>query len=188
MDNPGQLHFPGAPSDYVGSAGNDIRPRKSRTPNPYYWQDDANGMIITTWVDAGGRADRRLKWDSSISFKRVSDGLSKTILAGEKHVPEEALGSDGAAFNGDDTSNYARVGGPTAPIALGSSDLTTCGSDGKCPPRVRCACDNFGSWHPGICHFIFADARLDELDVTIDPKVLSLLTDRADGTAIPESY
>jgi prepilin-type N-terminal cleavage/methylation domain-containing protein len=131
MDDPGQTHTPGAPADYAGCAGNNIRPRSSESPDPYYWQDDANGMIITTWVDPSQHAGGRIMWDSKISFKSVADGLSRTLLAGEKHVPNDAVGADGSAFNGDDTYNYARVGGPTAPIALGGTDLTTCGSDGK---------------------------------------------------------
>ena len=175
-DNPGEHHSPGAPSDYAGSGGN----------NQIYWLEDANGMIITTW--APWSTNQRVKWKSSISFKGVTDGLSKTILAGEKHVPNEAIGSDGSAFNSDDPWNYARAGGPTAPIALGTFDKTTCGSDGKCPPQVSCVCDNFGSWHPGICQFVFGDGRLDQLNESIDPRILSLLTDRHDGKVIAESY
>jgi prepilin-type processing-associated H-X9-DG protein len=188
-DNPGNPHRPGAVTDYGGCAGNNIRPADSKTDSPYWWQEDANGMIITTWVDPVGTGrNRKVRWDSNVNFRSVKDGLSQTFLAGEKHVPHAALGYDGSAFNGDDTDKYSRVAGHSAPLALDPFDLTTCGNNGKCPPGINCACDNFGSWHRGGCQMVLGDGHVSSISETTDLEILSRLATRADNLPITGEY
>ena len=180
-DNAGDRHVPGAVGDYAGCAGN------NRGGGNAYWDDTANGTIITSSMffnDRGGRGG--FNWDSNITFKKVTDGLSKTILAGEKHVPVDGLNVDGSIYNGDNMDGFARTGGRIVPIAFGKSDETSCGRVPGC--RSPCACDNFGSWHPGVCQFVFVDGHVQPIDVDIAPVVLDLLTVRNDGQAIATEF
>ena len=72
----------GAVGDYAGNAGNNNR------GGSQFWRPGANGTIITADLfDDDGNPST--KWDSDITFKRITDGLSKTFFAGEKHVPLE---------------------------------------------------------------------------------------------------
>jgi prepilin-type processing-associated H-X9-DG protein len=44
----------------------------------------------------------------------------------------------------------------------------------------------FGSWHPGICQFLFADGRVAALANSLDMDTLQKLACRNDGMVIPE--
>ena len=42
----------------------------------------------------------------------------------------------------------------------------------------------FGSYHPGICNFLFADGSIHALSITTPPRFLGMLTDVSDGNII----
>ena len=168
----------GAMGDYVGNAGNNIR------GGTQYWRPDANGVIYT----ADSFDDQSLwdgRWDSEMTFKRISDGLSKTFFVGEKHVTLEAVNRQGSMYNGDHQTNCARVAGVVAPIALGADDQAGCRSGSGCR---RCVCDNFGSWHPAVCNFVFGDGHVSGISPSINLIVLDRLAVRNDGQAITEAF
>jgi hypothetical protein len=68
-----------------------------------------------------------------------------------------------------------RVAGPVFPLAQSPNDQTPEGAVGYC----------FGSYHPGICPFVFCDGSVRSLMSSIDPNVLGLLACRDDGQVIP---
>ena len=72
---------------------------------------------------------------SLTSFKKITDGISKTFLAGET---TEYQAATIAAYNGD--YNWGWVIRCLAPIREGSAKTNAFGSD-----------------HPGVCHFVFVD-------------------------------
>ena len=43
----------------------------------------------------------------------------------------------------------------------------------------------FGSWHPGVCQFLFADGHVVALANGLDMDTLQKLTVRNDGQVIP---
>ena len=162
----------GAVGDYAGNAGNNQRGGNQ------FWRPGANGTIITAdlFDDQGNPSTQ---WDSDITFKRITDGLSKTFFAGEKHVPLEHVHKQGSMYNGDHQPNCARVAGRTAPIARSPTDRTRCQSG---------TCDTFGSWHPGICQFVFGDGHVSAIPTSIDVIVLGYLAQRDDQQPINTSY
>ena len=173
-DDAGGRHFAGHAGDYGGNAGNN---------DPWYESDEANGVIVSaqglTRVVAGETI-----WDSKITFQTVTDGLSKTFLAGEKHTLPEGIFIDGAIYNGDDIEKSVRSAGHLAPLALSPTDPTTCfDARGKCR-RVRCVCLNFGSWHPGITQFVMCDGSVHQLTTTTDLEVADRLAVRNDGEPV----
>jgi hypothetical protein len=108
-----------------------------------------------------------------IRFQDITDGLSNTLLAGEKHVPKDYFGNgwwDCSTYNGDYVVCSTRAAGPDYPLAQTLTD-----------PEWR-----FGSYHTGICQFVFADGSVHALPNTIDPYVLGLLAQIADGQVIPD--
>jgi prepilin-type processing-associated H-X9-DG protein len=44
----------------------------------------------------------------------------------------------------------------------------------------------FGSYHPGICQFVFCDGSVHSLQNSISPATLGLLASRNDGQLIPQ--
>jgi prepilin-type processing-associated H-X9-DG protein len=174
--NSGDIVTLGARGDYAGNAGSD----DPSGPFPEYWFPDANGVLITAQMFfISNYPDRR--WQSEMTFGRITDGLSKTLLVGEKHIPYGNLDAQGSLYNGDNQNNCARVAGRHAPLAGNPTDRTNCRTTSDCE---HCVCDNFGSWHAGICQFVFCDGHVTPLAIDIDPTTLDRLATRADGESI----
>jgi len=105
----------------------------------------------------------------------ITDGLSHTILVGEKHVPEGQSASypwDCNTYDGHNVVCSTRSAGPGFPIAQSPKD----------PRRV------FGGPHVGICMFAFADGGVRPVRSSIDEYALGLLSHRSDGQAPPSDY
>jgi prepilin-type processing-associated H-X9-DG protein len=101
-----------------------------------------------------------------------TDGLSQTLLIGEKHIPRGKMGFgwwDCSTYNGDFPRCSTRAAGPLFPLTTNIDD-----------PGWK-----FGSTHTGVVQFCFADGHVQALPVTIDPYTLELLSMRADGQVIP---
>jgi len=166
-------NVPGAPGDYAGNAGTQRLPLN----DPRYWRPDANGVIFTADLfDRPGSSGSN--WESEMTFDRITDGLSKTILVGEKHVPAGETRRQGSLYNGDNQNNCARVAGPQAPLANSPIDTTACRDVAGCQD---CICDNFGSWHIGLVQFVFADGHVSAISVATNANVMELLAIRDDG-------
>src|SRR5207249_1868151 len=128
-------------------------------------------------------------WNSLTTFQSISDGLSNVLLIGEKHVPinhmtmGELLANgkyvgDASIWNSDALENIGRAAGQYNPIALGPND-----NDSDSFPNV----ENFGSYHPGTCQFVFCDGSVHALAVSLDSNILGYLANRSDGNPIPGS-
>ena len=105
-------------------------------------------------------------------MREITDGLSNTILAGDKHVPLDRLGQggwDSSLYNGSYISAL-RSAGPAYPLAQSPQEYGF----------------KFGSYHPGLCQFVFADGSVRAIPNAIDPAIFGLLADRGDGQVVPE--
>ncbi len=131
--------------------------------------------------------DVRYRWPSlermnGISFVRSSvqvvdirDGTSRTILAGEKHVPIDAYttglttGDDQGIYIGDDADirRYTVVA-PQSDLLLSN------------PPEGRIV-HAFGSAHPTSTQFVMCDGSIERVDFEIDLHTFRLLGGRRDG-------
>jgi hypothetical protein len=161
-NDPEGKEYPGALGDYACCSGNGSEKAPWDTPA-------ANGAIIIGKVlkKDGQRIERwtgRTLLDQDKSLVR---GLSYTIVIGEKHVPLEHWGQrtegDGSLYNGDYFGSFARVGGPGFGLAQSPAD-----------PYHR----NFGSYHAGICYFLFADNSVQAFNNSMNESVLGKLTNR----------
>jgi type II secretory pathway pseudopilin PulG len=109
----------------------------------------------------------------AIAFKDITDGLSNTILVGEKHVMYGNFGKgllDCSLYNGDYWTCSTRSAGPNFQLAKSIND-----------PVI-----GFGSYHPTLCQFVLGDASVRPIQISTDPKILALLANIADGQPIPD--
>jgi prepilin-type processing-associated H-X9-DG protein len=110
---------------------------------------------------------------TGIRFADITDGLSNTIMVGEKQVPQGDLGVgwwDCSIYNGD----YYQCSSRAAAIAF---PLTTFPQDTGW---------KFGSMHMQVVQFCFADGHVQNLPEFINPSTLELLGMRNDGQVIPQ--
>jgi hypothetical protein len=110
-----------------------------------------------------------------VRFADITDGLSNTLLVGEKHAQLNHFGEgplDSSAYNGDYYLSHARPAGPDFPLAQTMTELSPV----------------FGSYHTTVVQFGFCDGSVQQLRRTIDPTILGLLASRNDGQVIPGNY
>ena len=196
----GMPHRGSGMSDYACSVGSNGRPPRNQGPWDY-WEPHspcvgckvgkyaglcmATGVFINAQCDcAGSDPNMRFKGENTckyrVTLKMITDGLSKTFLMGEKHVPVGFLGDkdagDCSVYNPDDLGRFGRFAGPGFPLSLPSDNA---GSN-----RVEDMRPTFGSWHPGVCQFVMVDGSVHAFSVSIDPQFLGYLSDREDGHTI----
>lgn len=167
----GSAEVSGAVGDYGGNHG-DLSPGSVGLPTDFNYGGNGTGLLISSRAKCDSSTP--VDWLDRISHRNALDGLSNTILTGEMHVPMGKLGQspqDAFIFNGDNVYNFARLGGPTTPIA---TDMRGEGSD-----LVR-----WGSWHSGICQFALADGSVRAISNRIDTDTLGRLCNRADSQPV----
>jgi prepilin-type N-terminal cleavage/methylation domain-containing protein len=153
----------GACGDYAGSMGT--------TGNDYYWGTPPANGALQNGVNNNYPASGPL-YVPGITVAQITDGLSNTLLAGEKHVWVGHFGD----FQYNDGGIYfyslfgpLRTAGPGFGLARTPSDQVY---------------DRFGSWHPGIVQFVFCDGSVHGLRVDIDTTTLGYLASRNDGQSV----
>jgi hypothetical protein len=153
-------HTPGALGDYATCIGS----------------DDCDGVDCTGAVNGAFRCAFDLTGNKlpSINFRSITDGLSNTLFAGDKHVPPSLLGMgtlDCSLYDGDYWRCSSRAAGPAYPLAQSPTDTTTSG---------------FGSWHTGVCQFLLGDGSVRSVTTSVNPATLALLANIADGQPVPD--
>jgi prepilin-type processing-associated H-X9-DG protein len=102
-----------------------------------------------------------------VKFTEITDGNSNTVMVGEKHIPPGSFGNpdpafDGPAYNGDKQHSHRSLGS-LRPMARDPNEL----------PSSR-----FGSWHQGVCNFVFADGSVKSVRVSIDVSTQTAIATR----------
>jgi len=175
----------GALADYAISAGDGSH-------YPWYYQlgyPDGIGLgvayrpdfISGAFTPPGDSGNIYSGWSLMMKFAHVHDGLSSTLLIGEKFVHPDHQGrtywGDGTFWSGDLHSPTTRVAGPGYPLAQSDADPAVL------PDYLHMP---FGGPHTsGICQFVFCDGRVRELSPSINTTVLGNLANREDGNVIP---
>lgn len=166
---PGQTVQTGAVGDYAGNHG-DLSPGSNGSPTDFYYGGNGTGVIISSRAECDGR--RPVGWHDPIRLTHLIDGTSNTLLVGEMHIPRDRLAvspENGPIYSGSRFYTMSRVVGPGVPIANGPDDDV-----------LGLGLYAFGSWHPGLCHFSFADTHVDGISVDTDTQTLGQLANRAD--------
>ena len=159
----------GAVGDYGANHG-DLSPGSFGLPTDFYYGGNGTGVIISSRATCNG-SNLPVNWIDRIDMADIIDGTSNTVLVGEMHVPLGKIGQagmDAFIFNGDVVFNSARVGGPTVPIVQNLRDEVN-------------GLVSWGSWHPGVCNFAFADGSVRAVSNSIDTETLGYICNRSEG-------
>lgn len=145
------------------------------------------------------------------SFSDTLDGLSSTLMLGEKHIRPAFLGygdvrstgwippqwpppghptgadrpaGDGSIFNDDNAFFFTRICGRQVNAA---GAITTQFPLAKGPNDNYLSAPTrlFGSYHPGVTQFALGDGSVRALQVNTSVHTLSFLGNKKDGTAVP---
>lgn len=137
------------PGDYLGVSGS------LPTPDwcPAEGNPNSNGLFFT------GSATR---------FSHVKDGLSKTLMLGERGIPSD-LGWGWPICGGTECEHYTS----TARGLFAGEDA----------PTGLTNLQRFWSWHRGGTHFVMADASVQFLLDDIDRSLFNALATRSGGEA-----
>jgi prepilin-type N-terminal cleavage/methylation domain-containing protein/prepilin-type processing-associated H-X9-DG protein len=109
-----------------------------------------------------------------IRIADIDDGTSNTFMIGEKHIQKGMLNdpiTDGLIYSGSENQTYHRRAGISWPLAISPTVVVNF---------------QFGSWHTGVCQFVFADGHAQAIKNSTPGAVLALLANRADGQVVTD--
>jgi prepilin-type N-terminal cleavage/methylation domain-containing protein/prepilin-type processing-associated H-X9-DG protein len=156
------------------------------------WQTSPPGVNLDSLNPIPPLGTRCLSFQSLTNFASITDGLSNTLLVGEKYIfPTDLVGkgTDGSVFssgNGEEHTFRRMVGNNGANPPLLRPLVRTITDPGRDSNGRIWADKAFGSWHTGVCQFVFCDGSVKGLPVGIDIHTLQLLGVRNDGQVIPD--
>jgi prepilin-type N-terminal cleavage/methylation domain-containing protein len=149
-------------SDYAVNGGEAV----TDEPGPTTLADADSATWKSKYSQAEIAATGIVYLRSQLNFGEVSDGLSKTYLAGEKGLNHDHY-IDGAD-SGDNSTIFVGHGINTARGAGAPSEDNAGSSSG------------FGGNHSGIFLMVFCDAAVRQIKFTIDPELHRRLCNRRD--------
>jgi prepilin-type N-terminal cleavage/methylation domain-containing protein len=164
----------GATGDYAAS---------SVASANYQHQFQALNVLYGGMVGCGPNRQGAV-WKGRIGFQNVTDGLSNTLFVGEKHVYVADMNKGGNnGGSGDGNLYVTQTTGWWECHSVRQTDHPNGLGRGPNDQRAN-RFHTMGSWHPGICQFLWGDGSIRAVSNNIDIATLRLLADRRDGTAV----
>jgi prepilin-type N-terminal cleavage/methylation domain-containing protein len=147
----------------------------------------SDGAFPSTNFDAGIFAG--LRGGRGLRLVDITDGLSKTIFAGEKHIPPDRFGTavyvSGSVTAG--TDDYDNTVYSSANNSYNNSRLTHDLGLADGPYDTSANCRYFGSYHPDIVMMLLGDASVRAFQSGIAGSVLKALGTRSGAEVVNDA-
>ena len=192
----GNLFHPGPIGDYVVVATSTAA-RNADVANDMHANQNTNDhQTRMTYIGSAIRAAQTratsgtddagyARWEPRDSFAHILDGLSNTIIVGEKFVPTSgALGVCTASVRFDCSYLWTAAGATINRQSTVARHFRDQASDISLPNNsVPASTSNlgFGSWHPGVVNFALGDGAIRAIPRTTDRILLRQMARVNDG-------
>ena len=152
---------------------------------------------VATQTVLGSAAASAATWRPRDTISRMTDGTSNQIMIGEKHINISLLGQ--CNFTTMDRGRCTHIGDCTYFVTGDRRGVATSRVTEWIYPALRHPIarpndhphdsgsdwtPNFGSWHPGVCNFVFGDGSVQALSVTTSPDTLRALGNVSSGRSV----
>ena len=171
-----------ASSDYVGNGGSIRGPTFTNPARPTTYADgDSGNWIPQSGKDFVGKDFNGLFYHGQQrTHRKISDGLSHTILAGEKHVYTDRYltgndGGDNQPMHGGYDTDTVRFTGLSYPPSMDVDSLSL-------PTSI--AYSIFGSAHASGFNYALCDGSVQTMTYEVDLTVFGYLGDIKDGQTV----
>ncbi len=159
------------------------------------WTGDKSTFNLAT----GNPTFKITKFVYVTDFATMSDGTSNTALVGEKHLisGSEGLGAvqvagpasgDGSYFNDDSPQWFTRLMGRQGTGSTFSNPPFIDRGFANGPKDSFRPGERFGSYHPGVCQFVFGDGSVRAMGTTTDILALTNIALPDDGQVISVEF
>ncbi len=151
---------------------------------PQHIQASIGPMRAPIWLE--NNADT---WTPRITMAQWEDGTSNQFVIGEKHVPPNWIGQckKGTSTWGECSILIGGEISGNSCIRLGTSEAIARMND-KNDVDINNGEWNFytmfGSWHPGICHFLLGDGAVRSVTVTTPLSITEAYSRVSDGAVV----
>ncbi|MEX0642993.1 MAG: DUF1559 domain-containing protein [Pirellulales bacterium] len=154
-----------------------------------YPTHDVDGPTFVLNPAVPGLTSRLVSYRTFRKFKNITDGLSKTLLAGEKRVHPDHRGEwdwgDGSFFNDNNSWSHARVVGDTRFQSPAKSSRIFPIASSPTDPSLNTMAASirvFGSDHSsGTCQFALCDGSVQSFTPEANVLALGYLANIRDG-------
>jgi hypothetical protein len=149
------------------------------------------GALRLSYVTCQGAYPVWDRWKCRDTSSRYVDGSSFTLVIGEKHIRINEIGQwDGTKQKQDGSYIYDVSGGGMYNVARSARLRIGRGpNDGASTTNVAGPDTDFGfgSWHPGVLHWVRGDGSVSSSDNSISTEVLRKLAHVGDGNPVSMS-
>jgi prepilin-type N-terminal cleavage/methylation domain-containing protein len=175
-------NLPGGLGDYAAVGGDgkpawDYAAPGEAAPNGSFVHAgpfDATGNPNVPNCNFANKIKAGVKIQYVVRLRNITDGLSKTLFVGEKHLHQDGFGrgdySDSSVYNSDEAYVFLRYLGPNYALAISPIEK-----------KGDWNYTNFGSHHPEVCNFVLGDGSVRPISTSVDTITAGYLASRADG-------
>ncbi|MEQ8838456.1 MAG: DUF1559 domain-containing protein [Lacipirellulaceae bacterium] len=116
---------------------------------------------------------------SKIKDRYITDGLSQTLAAGDRHIPRNLVAEPGLEHHDAGDTAFFPADNPRTVMAGVLGGLAANADDDSS--------EKFGSEHPGIVQFVYLDGHVEAITTDADEEKLKKLAAFGDGQIIGDA-
>ncbi|MCE9563058.1 MAG: DUF1559 domain-containing protein [Planctomycetes bacterium] len=152
---------------------------------------DTNLTNISNGAVTAAVPTPNLGWRPRDTFARITDGTSNTAIIGEKHITQNFVGKCCRNNHGPEgRDGYIYWNRSNGPPYYGEYWIAGNVEQGIARSALEgeglavSAAPALGSWHTGVCNFLFADGSVQAINVNITQAMLTAIGGANDGAVV----